>query len=44
MNNSSQSPHGLRFGIFEIDLDARELRKNGLRVKLQDQPFKIYWQ
>jgi TolB-like protein/DNA-binding winged helix-turn-helix (wHTH) protein/Tfp pilus assembly protein PilF len=41
VNNSSQSPHGLRFGIFEIDLDARELRKNGLRVKLQDQPFKI---
>ena len=41
MNSSSQSPQGLRFGIFEIDLDARELRKNGLRVKLQDQPFKI---
>ena len=41
MSSSSQPPHGLRFGIFEIDLDARELRKNGLRVKLQDQPFKI---
>jgi len=41
VNSSSQSPHGLRFGIFEIDLDARELRKNGLSVKLQDQPFKI---
>lgn len=41
MNSSSQPPHGLRFGIFEIDLDARELRKNGLKVKLQDQPFKI---
>lgn len=41
MNSSSQSPQGLRFGIFEIDLDARELKKNGLRVKLQDQPFKI---
>jgi len=41
VNSSSQSPQGLRFGIFEIDLDARELRKNGLRVKLQDQPFKI---
>jgi TolB-like protein/DNA-binding winged helix-turn-helix (wHTH) protein/Tfp pilus assembly protein PilF len=41
VSSSSQLPHGLRFGIFEIDLDARELRKNGLRVKLQDQPFKI---
>ncbi len=41
MFSTSQLPHGLRFGIFEIDLDARELRKNGLRVKLQDQPFKI---
>jgi TolB-like protein/DNA-binding winged helix-turn-helix (wHTH) protein/Flp pilus assembly protein TadD len=39
--SSSQPPHGFRFGIFEIDLDARELRKNGLRVKLQEQPFKI---
>jgi DNA-binding winged helix-turn-helix (wHTH) protein len=41
VNRSSQSPQGLRFGIFEIDPEARELRKNGLRVKLQDQPFKI---
>jgi DNA-binding winged helix-turn-helix (wHTH) protein/tetratricopeptide (TPR) repeat protein len=41
VNSSSQSPQGLRFGIFEIDLDARELRKNGFRVKLQEQPFKI---
>src|SRR6266700_3119231 len=41
VKSSSQSPHGLRFGIFEIDLDARELRKNGLIVKLQEQPFKI---
>jgi TolB-like protein/DNA-binding winged helix-turn-helix (wHTH) protein len=39
--STSQSPHGLRFGIFEIDLDARELKRNGLRVKLQEQPFKI---
>jgi TolB-like protein/DNA-binding winged helix-turn-helix (wHTH) protein/Tfp pilus assembly protein PilF len=39
--STSQSPHGLRFGIFEIDLDARELKKNGLRVKLQEQPCKI---
>ena len=30
-----------RFGIFEIDLHARELRKGGIRVRLQDQPFEI---
>ena len=41
MNSSLQSPQGFRFGIFEIDLDARELRKNGFKVKLQEQPFKI---
>jgi DNA-binding winged helix-turn-helix (wHTH) protein/tetratricopeptide (TPR) repeat protein len=41
VNSSPQSPQGYRFGIFEIDLEARELRKNGLKVRLQEQPFKI---
>ena len=31
----------LRFGVFELDLGARELRRNGLKVKLQDRPFEI---
>jgi DNA-binding winged helix-turn-helix (wHTH) protein/Tfp pilus assembly protein PilF len=31
----------LRFGTFEIDLRNRELRKGGLRVKLQHKPFQI---
>jgi eukaryotic-like serine/threonine-protein kinase len=31
----------LRFGTFEIDLRSGELRKGGLRVPLQDQPFRI---
>src|SRR5215831_7270573 len=30
-----------RFGPFEVDLQAGQLRKNGLKVKLQDQPFQI---
>jgi Tol biopolymer transport system component/DNA-binding winged helix-turn-helix (wHTH) protein len=30
-----------RFGLFELDLDARELRKSGIRIKLQEQPFLI---
>jgi TolB-like protein/DNA-binding winged helix-turn-helix (wHTH) protein/Flp pilus assembly protein TadD len=34
--------HGrLRFGVFELDLRAGELRKHGLRVRLQEQPFQI---
>ena len=31
----------LRFGIFEVDLAAGELRKNGIKIKLQEQPFQI---
>ena len=30
-----------RFGPFELDLDAGELRQNGHRVKLQPQPFRL---
>ena len=31
----------VRFGAFELDLRVGELRKAGLRVKLQEQPFKV---
>ncbi len=31
----------LRFGIFEMDRRSRELRRHGIQVKLQDQPFQI---
>lgn len=31
----------LRFSVFEVDLRAAELRKHGLRIKLQHQPFQI---
>ena len=31
----------IRFGVFEVDLAARELRKRGVRMKLQDQPFRV---
>jgi TolB-like protein/DNA-binding winged helix-turn-helix (wHTH) protein/Tfp pilus assembly protein PilF len=31
----------VRFGLFEVDLEACELRKKGLRIKLQDQPLHI---
>ncbi len=31
----------IRCGVFEVDLQAAELRKNGVKVKLQEQPFQI---
>jgi len=31
----------LRFGVFEVDLRAGELRKHGVRLRLQEQPFQI---
>ena len=30
-----------RFGVFEADLENRELRKQGRRIRLQDQPFAV---
>ena len=31
----------VRFGAFEADLHAGEVRKSGARIKLQEQPFKV---
>jgi DNA-binding winged helix-turn-helix (wHTH) protein len=31
----------MRFGLFEADLVAGELRKNGNRIRLQEQPFQV---
>ncbi|MGA9978400.1 MAG: winged helix-turn-helix domain-containing protein [Candidatus Sulfotelmatobacter sp.] len=30
----------VRFGVFEADLSARDLRKNGVKVRIQDLPFR----
>ena len=38
---SDDSSRIFRFGIFEVDLEAGDLRRNGLRVKLQEQPFQV---
>jgi len=40
-SNSGRKPGLVRFGVFEADLESRELRKHGRRVRLQDQPFAI---
>jgi TolB-like protein/DNA-binding winged helix-turn-helix (wHTH) protein len=37
----SERPQVVRFGPFEADLDTRELRKCGLRIKLHGQPFEV---
>lgn len=34
-------PDSVRFGIFEVDLSAGEIRKNGIKVKLSGQPFQV---
>jgi TolB-like protein/DNA-binding winged helix-turn-helix (wHTH) protein/Flp pilus assembly protein TadD len=31
----------VHFGIFQLDLKARELHKAGVKVKLQEQPFRV---
>src|ERR1700757_3285707 len=35
------SPAILRFGVFEVDVRSGELRKQGVRIKLQEQPFHV---
>ncbi len=41
MPTPAPASRAVRFGVFEADLTSGELRKHGLRVKLQDQPFQI---
>jgi TolB-like protein/DNA-binding winged helix-turn-helix (wHTH) protein/Tfp pilus assembly protein PilF len=38
---AEQLPAALRFGRFEVDRRAGELRKDGRRVKLQEKPFRM---
>src|ERR1700688_4654280 len=41
MQGTESCPQSRRFGVFEVDLRAAELRKRGIRIKLQEQPFQI---
>ena len=34
-------PSVIRFGVFEADVRAGELRKSGARIRMQEQPFQI---
>ncbi|MGH9496375.1 MAG: winged helix-turn-helix domain-containing protein [Candidatus Sulfotelmatobacter sp.] len=35
------NPRVVRFGVFELDLSAGELRKSGVKLRLQGQPFQV---
>src|SRR5437868_7472005 len=37
----AQTPQVIRFGSFEIDVGAGELRKNGVKLKIQGQLFRV---
>ncbi len=40
MSSAPSPPLLYRFGVFEADLRAGELRRNGVKVRLQDLPFR----
>jgi DNA-binding response OmpR family regulator len=39
--DAPERDHEARFGDFEADFRASELRKNGIRLKLQNHPFLV---
>ena len=41
MRQTDPPSAGLRFGVFEVDLQTGELTKRGLRLRLQEQPFRL---
>src|ERR1700691_4417103 len=41
MNSPGSSSRQLRTGLFEIDLASGQLHKNGRRLPLQEQPFRV---
>jgi DNA-binding response OmpR family regulator len=41
MARAPKSANVIRFGLFEVDLQARELRKGGIKLKIHEQPFQV---
>jgi TolB-like protein/Flp pilus assembly protein TadD len=41
MNDAKSAAPVVRFGTFEIDLQSRELRKHGMRIRLEEKLFQI---
>src|SRR5258707_8806197 len=41
MNENQSSSPVMRFGTFEVNLHSREVRKHGMRIRLEEKPFQI---
>jgi len=41
MEKVSSRPHDVRFAAFAVNLQAGELRKCGVKIRLQEQPFQM---
>jgi TolB-like protein/DNA-binding winged helix-turn-helix (wHTH) protein len=41
MNETNPARLTMRFGAYEVEVRASELRKYGIRIKIQDQPFRV---
>jgi TolB-like protein/DNA-binding winged helix-turn-helix (wHTH) protein/Flp pilus assembly protein TadD len=41
MRQTDPPSAGFRFGVFEVDLQTGELTKRGMRLRLQEQPFRL---
>jgi eukaryotic-like serine/threonine-protein kinase len=41
MSESRPARRVVRFGVYQCDLSARELHKNGIKIRIADQPFRI---
>jgi TolB-like protein/DNA-binding winged helix-turn-helix (wHTH) protein/Tfp pilus assembly protein PilF len=41
MDRPDSSPRVVRFGVFELDRRSGELRKDGVRVRVQEQPLRV---
>jgi DNA-binding winged helix-turn-helix (wHTH) protein/Tol biopolymer transport system component len=41
MEHADRADATIRFGVFEVDPRAGELRKSGIRIRIQEQPFQL---
>lgn len=41
MERPAVNPNTVQFGLFEVDLQVREMRKSGVKIKLNEQPFQV---
>jgi TolB-like protein len=41
VRGEKKSLPAIRFGVFEADIEAGELRRSGVKVRLQEQPFQV---